>query len=50
MSNGIRYNPTFFFIVKTAILGPEAKDGEVTILEVETTGYNDKKVQKRTKR
>ena len=34
-----------FVIVKTAILGPEAKDGEVTILEVETTGYNDKKVR-----
>ena len=44
--------PVFFFIliaafrllIKTAILMPEAKEGEVTIVEVESVGYNKTKV------
>lgn len=31
-------------LIKTAILMPEAQDGEVTIVEVETLGYNKAKV------
>ena len=31
-------------LIKTAILMPEAQDGEVTIVEVETLGYNKTKV------
>ena len=44
--------PVFFFIliaafrllIKTAILMPEAKEGEVTIVEVESVGHNKTKV------
>ena len=31
-------------MIKTAILMPEAQDGEVTIVEVETLGYNKTRV------
>ena len=31
-------------LIKTAILMPEAQDGEVTIVEVETLGYNKTRV------
>ena len=31
-------------LIKTAILMPEAQDGEVTIVEVESLGYNKAKV------
>ena len=31
-------------LIKTAILMPEAKEGEVTIVEVETVGFNKSKV------
>ena len=31
-------------LIKTAILMPEAKEGEVTIVEVETVGFNKTKV------
>ena len=31
-------------LIKTAILMPEAKDGEVTIVEVESMGFNKTKV------
>ena len=31
-------------LIKTAILMPEAQDGEVTIVEVETLGYTNTKV------
>ena len=34
-------------LIKTAILMPEAQDGEVTIVEVETEGFNKAKVDKR---
>jgi len=32
-------------LIKTAILMPEAKEGEVTIVEVETVGFNKTKVK-----
>jgi len=32
-------------LIKTAILMPEAQDGEVTIVEVESLGYNKTKVK-----
>merc|ERR1712181_185013 len=32
-------------LIKTAILMPEAKDGEVTIVEVESMGFNKTKVK-----
>ena len=31
-------------LIKTVILMPEAKDGEVTIVEVESMGFNKTKV------
>ena len=34
----------FKHLVKQAILHPEAKEGEVTMLQVETIGYNKQKV------
>ena len=34
-------------LIKTAILMPEAQDGEVTIVEVETEGFNKAKVDRR---
>ena len=34
-------------LIKTAILMPEAQDGEVTIVEVETEGFNKAKVSRR---
>ena len=33
-------------LIKTAILMPEAKEGEVTIVEVETVGFNKTKVDR----
>ena len=33
-------------MIKTAILMPEAKDGEVTIVEVESVGFNKTKVER----
>ena len=33
-------------LIKTAILMPEAKDGEVTIVEVESVGFNKTKVDR----
>ena len=34
-------------LIKTAILMPEAQNGEVTIVEVETEGFNKAKVDGR---
>ena len=34
-------------LIKTAILMPETQDGEVTIVEVETEGFNKAKVDRR---
>ena len=34
-------------LIKTAILMPEVQDGEVTIVEVETEGFNKAKVSRR---
>merc|ERR1711911_516831 len=37
--------PNHRLLIKQALLGPEAKDGEVTMLQVETLGYNDTKIK-----
>ena len=34
-------------LIKTAILMPEAQNGEVTIVEVETEGFNKAKVDRK---
>merc|ERR1719378_51102 len=36
--------PNLRLLIKQAILHPEAKDGEVTMLQVETIGYNKQKI------
>jgi len=38
-------SPSHRLLIKTAILMPEAKEGEVTIVEVETVGFNKTKVK-----
>jgi len=38
------FKPNHRLLIKSAILHPEAKEGEVTMLQVETTGYNKEKI------
>jgi len=39
-----RVKPSHRLLIKTAVLKPEAKDGEVTVVQVECEGYNSQQV------
>ena len=41
---GSKVKPSHRLLIKNAILSPTAKKDEVTVVEIETLGYNEKKV------
>ena len=42
---GSKVKPSHRLLIKTAILSPTAKKDEVTVVEIETEGYKEKKVR-----
>ena len=42
---GSKVKPSHRLLIKTAILSPSAKKDEVTVVEIETEGYKEKKVR-----